>query len=80
MKKGLLVGEELREALGEESGGVGDKERVVGEENCAVEGIDGGDPSGVVTGVGGRGGSSRRCSRRGGGGIVLGKGGGEESG
>lgn len=63
-RKGLLVGEELREALSEESGGVGDEEGVVREENGAVEGVKGGDPRGVIAGVSARASYRRRRRRR----------------
>lgn len=42
-EKALLVGEKLREALGKESGGVGDKERVGRVENGTVERVDCGE-------------------------------------
>lgn len=49
MAKGvLLIGEKLREALGEEGGGVSDEEGVGRVENGAVEVVDGGESGGVI--------------------------------
>lgn len=75
-KRGLLVREELSEALGEKSGGVGNKERIGGVEDRPVERVYGSESSRVVAaairGGGGGGGSGR------GSGVVLGESDGEQ--
>lgn len=72
----ILVGEKLGEALGEESGEVGNEQGVVGVEDGPAQRFEGGDAVGLAGVLGrifrrrGGGGSG------GGGGVVSGEGGG----